>query len=101
MNSLIVKKAPSGFKQEDLFTWTFLFLFLGFFYFYCTDSSTIFGPDSMKLFMWMCGILAAISHFMPKKKAEESLKDEKDPKNLYLINNRLRESLMTAIKLDE
>ncbi len=100
----LIKKV---FIAEEIFTILFMACFIGFFYFYGQslddDQKSYFSSNTLKLGMWLSGILALVSHLQPKtssKSKQDSLQDEKQ-KNLYLINNRLRESLMTAIKLDE
>lgn len=60
--------------------------------------------DSMKVIMWLSLLMAVIAHLVPKKGKKDEKKDqtpEQKQKNLYRINERLKESFMTAITLEE
>ena len=60
--------------------------------------------DLMKVAMWLSLLMAVIAHMAPKKGKKDDKKDqtpEQKQKNLYRINERLKESFMTAITLEE
>ncbi len=60
--------------------------------------------DSMKVIMWLSLLMAVVAHMVPKKGKKDEKKDqtpEQKQKNLYRINERLKESFMTAITLEE
>ncbi len=60
--------------------------------------------DSMKVIMWLSLLMALIAHKVSKKSKKDDKKDqtpEQKQKNLYRINERLKESFMTAITLEE
>ena len=127
MNSLVVKKtsafvfgvikntwsyfASNVLKAEEIFTLIFLTMFVCFLYLYgnkvypsdnqrYSDESGL-SKETLKLLMWMSAFMAAISHLMPKKEASKGKTDSVPIRNFGKINEKLRESLMTAIKIDE
>ena len=127
MNSLVVKKTSAivlnvlnktwsyfvtnVLKAEEIFTLIFLAMFVCFLYLYgnkvypsdsqrYSDESGL-SKETLKLLMWMSAFMAAISHLMPKKEASKGKADSGPIRNFGKINEKLRESLMTAIKIDE
>lgn len=94
------------FRQEEAFTLTFLSLFFVFLYQYATfvegsvyDDQNWVSQDTLKMFVYMSGLLAIVAHLMPKKKSGET--KEGVVRNFNRLNDYLRESLNTAIKIDE
>ena len=49
----------------------------------------------------MSGILAVISHLMPKMASKKDERQAAVTRNFSMLNEKLRDSLMTAIKIDE
>lgn len=72
---------------------------------YSGKPSSLFElDDSMKVIMWLSLLMAVVAHMVPKKGKKDEKKDqtpEQKQKNLYRINERVKESFMTAITLEE
>ncbi len=100
------------FIKEELYTQLFSILFIILLYVNSNADDSVGHPpsslfeldDSMKVVMWLSLLMAVIAHLVPKKGKKNEKKEqtpEQKQKNLFRINERLKESLMTAITLEE
>ena len=98
------------FRVEEVYTLMFLFIFVCFFYSWITYpieelmiASSLLSAESLKICMWVSALLAIVSHLMPKDSTSKSNKGATGGpiRSYYELNDKLRQSLMTAINLDQ
>lgn len=77
-------------------------MFVCFLYFYLApnDGDQWVSREVTKMFMWASALLAVIAHLTPKKDAPKD-EDVGAAKNFSHLNEKLKESLMVALKIDE
>ena len=96
-----------GLTADSTFTVLFLVMFLCFLYLYGTstenENAIVFSPTLLKGAMWLSAFMAAVAHLSPKKIRKDEDEDLTKPrvKEYYKINERVKQSIMNAIRLDE
>ena len=91
------------FRAEETFTLLFIAIFLAFGYQYVKYDEieqSVFSRETIKTAMWASAFFAVAAHLMPKANIEKEEKNSKQV-NLTNLNDKLRENLLTALKVEE